>query len=66
MAKKAKLNTTLSENLSLFQSLQVVADDETALAEPTSELANKKLTRNNSEADQICLRPLAIGALVGN
>lgn len=67
MAKSAKPNTTLSENLSLFQALQVIADDETAAGELSNEfIADKKTSLSVSDSDQICLKPVAIGALIGN
>lgn len=66
MARSAKPNTTLSENLSLFQALQVIADDETAAGELSNEfVADKKTSLSVSDTDHICLKPVAIGALIG-
>ncbi len=62
-AKSAKPNTTLSENLSLFQSLQVVVDDETAVGELGGDLSQTK-SKGSSDSDHICLKPIAIGALI--
>lgn len=67
VARSAKPNTTLSENLSLFQALQVIADDETAADELSNGFtADKKTSLSGSDSDHICLKPVAIGALVGN
>lgn len=66
VARSAKPNTTLSENLSLFQALQVIADDETAAGELSNEfVADKKTSLSVSDTDHICLKPVAIGALIG-
>nr|CAH0103653.1 unnamed protein product [Daphnia galeata] len=66
VARSAKPNTTLSENLSLFQALQVIADDETAADELSNDFtADKKTSLSGSDSDHICLKPVAIGALVG-
>jgi hypothetical protein len=67
VARKVKPNTTLSENLSLFQALQVIADDETAADELSNEFtADKKTSLSGADSDHICLKPIAIGALIGN
>jgi hypothetical protein len=67
VARSAKANTTLSENLSLFQALQVIADDETAADELSNDFtADQKTSQSGSDSDHICLKPVAIGALVGN
>jgi len=51
-------NTTLSENLNLFQSIQVVTDDEF--------LSNSSFVQRNAlDSDQVCLKPLAVGAVIG-
>ncbi|XP_046645428.1 uncharacterized protein LOC124335963 [Daphnia pulicaria] len=66
VARSAKANTTLSENLSLFQALQVIADDETAADELSNNFtADQKTSQSGSDSDHICLKPVAIGALVG-
>ena len=56
-------NTTLSENLSLFQAIQVIADDETSMADTYND--NGPSNRNSSNPDHICLKPVAIGAVLG-
>lgn len=56
---------TQSESLSLFQALQVIADDETSVGESSSELASAKNNQVVTDSDQICLKPLAVGALIG-
>lgn len=57
---------TQSESLSLFQALQVIADDETSIGEPSGDATNAKVNQPVIDSDQICLKPLAIGALIGN
>ena len=53
-----RLNTTLSENLSLFQSIQVVTDDE---------LSRDTFVKESVvDQDQLCLKPVAVGAVIGN
>ena len=52
-------NITLSENLSLFQSIQVITDDEF--------LSNSSFVQRNAvDSDQVCLKPLAVGAVIGS
>lgn len=54
-------NTTLSENLSLFQSLQVIADDEMTYSDKDTTAVKQK----QESPDEICMKPFAVGALIG-
>ena len=59
---KATTNTTLSENISLFQALQVVADDTELSSQPDSSVDS---TKPAPPSDEICLKPSALGAAIG-
>lgn len=57
------VNASLSENISLFQSLQVMTDD--AELSSTRDATSTSVGPGAPNADEICLKPQALGAAVG-